>query len=96
MKLKKVAMGITVVMASSLLLVGCGSSDDSSKDKKSTDTKQTETKKTAKTDGTMTDGTYKLEEKNFDDKGWKGFMSIEVKDGKITKANYDYKTKMAN
>ncbi|HDU0914541.1 TPA: FMN-binding protein [Listeria monocytogenes] len=93
MKLKKVAMGITVVMASSLLLVGCGSSDDSSKDKKSTDTKQTETKKTAKTDGTMTDGTYKLEEKNFDDKGWKGFMSIEVKDGKITKANYDYKNK---
>ncbi|KKD50304.1 extracellular electron transfer flavoprotein PplA [Listeria seeligeri] len=91
MKLKKVAMGITVVMASSLLLVGCGSSDDSSKDKKDTDTKQTETKKTAKTDGTMTDGTYKLEEKNYDDKGWKAFMSIEVKDGKITKANYDYK-----
>ncbi|MBF2545174.1 extracellular electron transfer flavoprotein PplA [Listeria seeligeri] len=91
MKLKKVAMGITVIMASSLLLVGCGSSDDSSKDKKDTDTKQTETKKTAKTDGTMTDGTYKLEEKNYDDKGWKAFMSIEVKDGKITKANYDYK-----
>ncbi|HHT6778902.1 TPA: FMN-binding protein, partial [Listeria monocytogenes] len=45
------------------------------------------------TDGTMTDGTYKLEEKNFDDKGWKGFMSIEVKDGKITKANYDYEDK---
>ncbi|MBC1890160.1 FMN-binding protein, partial [Listeria booriae] len=53
MKLKKVAMGITVVMASSLLLVGCGSNDDSSKDKKSTDAKQTETKITAKTDGTM-------------------------------------------
>lgn len=94
MKLKKVAMGITVVMASSLLLVGCGSNDDSSKDKKDSDTKQTETKKTAaKTDGTMTDGTYKLEEKNYDDNGWKAFMSIEVKDGKITKSDYDYKNK---
>lgn len=41
----------------------------------------------------MTDGTYKLEEKNFDDKGWKAFASIEVKDGKITKASYDYKNK---
>ncbi|MCB2828615.1 FMN-binding protein, partial [Listeria monocytogenes] len=39
------------------------------------------------------DGTYKLEETNFDDKGWKGVMSIEVKDGKITNANYDYKNK---
>lgn len=47
----------------------------------------------AKTDGTMTDGTYKLEEQNYDDKGWKGFMSIKVKDGKITDANYDYKNK---
>ncbi|EUJ18417.1 putative lipoprotein [Listeria aquatica FSL S10-1188] len=41
----------------------------------------------------MTDGTYKLEEQNYDDKGWKGFMSIKVKDGKITDANYDYKNK---
>lgn len=41
----------------------------------------------------MIDGIYKLEEKNFDDKGWKGFMLIEVKDGKIIKVNYDYKNK---
>lgn len=39
MKLKKVVMGIIVVMVLSLLLVGCGSSDDSSKDKKSIDIK---------------------------------------------------------
>ncbi len=93
MKLKKVAMGLTVVVASSMLLVACGN-DNSSDKKSSEEPKQTETKKTeAKTDGTMTDGTYKLEEKNYDDKGWKAFASIEVKDGKITKANYDYKNK---
>ncbi|WP_088810702.1 MULTISPECIES: extracellular electron transfer flavoprotein PplA [Listeria] len=93
MKLKKVAMGLTVVAASSMLLVACGN-DNSSDKKSSEEPKQSETKKTeAKTDGTMTDGTYKLEEKNYDDKGWKAFASIEVKDGKITKANYDYKNK---
>ncbi|EMG28063.1 putative lipoprotein [Listeria fleischmannii 1991] len=93
MELKKVAMGITAVVASSMLLVACGN-DNSSDKKSSEEPKQSETKKTeAKTDGTMTDGTYKLEEKNFDDKGWKAFASIEVKDGKITKASYDYKNK---
>ncbi|MGJ8731068.1 extracellular electron transfer flavoprotein PplA [Listeria aquatica] len=94
MKLKKVAMGLTAVVASSMLLVACGN-DNSSSDKKSgSDTKQEQKKSAdAKTDGTMTDGTYKLEEQNYDDKGWKGFMSIKVKDGKITDANYDYKNK---
>lgn len=93
MELKKVVMGITAVVASSMLLVACGN-DNSSDKKSSEEPKQSETKKTeAKTDGTMTDGTYKLEEKNFDDKGWKAFASIEVKDGKITKASYDYKNK---
>ncbi|WP_099222949.1 extracellular electron transfer flavoprotein PplA [Listeria costaricensis] len=95
MELKKIAMGVTAVAATSILLVGCGSSDSSSSsDKKDSDSKQTETaKKDIKTDGTMNDGTYKLEEQNYDDNGWKGFMSIEVKDGKITKADYDYKNK---
>ncbi|WP_439443480.1 extracellular electron transfer flavoprotein PplA [Listeria aquatica] len=94
MELKKVAMGLTAVVASSMLLVACGN-DNSSSDKKSgSDTKQEQKKSAdAKTDGTMTDGTYKLEEQNYDDKGWKGFMSIKVKDGKITDANYDYKNK---
>ncbi|EUJ33910.1 lipoprotein [Listeria floridensis FSL S10-1187] len=95
MELKKVAMGLTAVLASSMLLVACGNGNSDSDKKSSDEPKQTEQKKSAdaKTDGTMTDGTYKLEEQNFDDKGWKAFMSIEVKDGKITKANYDYKNK---
>ncbi|WP_167628352.1 extracellular electron transfer flavoprotein PplA [Listeria valentina] len=94
MELKKVAMGLTAVVASSMLLVACGNDNSSSDKKSSNDTKQEQKKSAdAKTDGTMTDGTYKLEEKNYDDKGWKGFMSIKVKDGKITDANYDYKNK---
>ncbi|MBC1522532.1 FMN-binding protein [Listeria aquatica] len=94
MELKKVAMGLTAIVASSMLLVACGN-DNSSSDKKSGSDAKQEQKKSAdaKTDGTMTDGTYKLEEQNYDDKGWKGFMSIKVKDGKITDANYDYKNK---
>ncbi|MHC5252827.1 extracellular electron transfer flavoprotein PplA [Listeria kieliensis] len=94
MELKKVAMGLTAVVASSMLLVACGNDNNSSDKKSSNDTKQEQKKSAdAKTDGTMTDGTYKLEEQNYDDKGWKGFMSIKVKDGKITDANYDYKNK---
>ncbi|MBC2391505.1 extracellular electron transfer flavoprotein PplA [Listeria booriae] len=89
MKKKKLVMALTAVMASSMLLVACG--NDNSSDSKSSDTKQSDTKKTeAKTDGTMTDGTYKLEEKNFDDNGWKAKFSIDVKDGKITESDYNY------
>ncbi|AQY49884.1 lipoprotein [Listeria weihenstephanensis FSL R9-0317] len=93
MKKKKLAMALTAVMASSMLLVACGN-DNSSDSKSSSDSKQTDTKKTeAKTDGTMTDGTYKLQEKNFDDKGWKGFMTIKVDGNKITESDYNYKNK---
>ncbi|SHE80403.1 FMN-binding protein [Clostridium fallax] len=37
----------------------------------------------------LKNGTYKVEAKDFDDKGWKQFAEIEVKDGKIVKAEYD-------
>ncbi|MBC1457071.1 extracellular electron transfer flavoprotein PplA [Listeria newyorkensis] len=94
MKKKKLVMALTAVMASSMLLVACGNDNSSDGDSKSSDTKQTDTKKAdAKTDGTMTDGTYKLQEKNFDDKGWKAFMTITVKDNKITESDYNYKDK---
>ncbi|WP_430535915.1 extracellular electron transfer flavoprotein PplA [Listeria rocourtiae] len=97
MKKKKLVMALTAVMASSMLLVACGndnSNDSKSSDSKQSDTQKSDTTKTAgKTDGTMTDGTYKLQEKNFDDKGWKGFMTITVKDNAITKSDYNYENK---
>lgn len=93
MKVKKIAMGVTAVLASSMLLVACGNNDSGSKDKSKSDSKQTATvSKDAKKDGTLTDGTYKLEEKNYDH-GYRVSFDIKVKDGKITESNYDYLNK---
>lgn len=38
----------------------------------------------------MKDGTYKATYSHLDGKGWKPAITIEVKDGKIVKADYDY------
>ena len=37
----------------------------------------------------MKDGTYKAEYKDYDDHGWKDYVSITVQDGKITAVDYD-------
>ena len=37
----------------------------------------------------MKDGTYKAEFKDFDDHGWKDYVSITVEGGKITAVDYD-------
>lgn len=39
------------------------------------------------------DGTYKSEASDFDDKGWKPFVEVEYKDGKISSAKFDYTNK---
>lgn len=39
--------------------------------------------------GALTDGTYYAEEQEFDDHGWKGLVTVIVKDGKITNVFYD-------
>ncbi|WP_326511702.1 FMN-binding protein [Clostridium intestinale] len=36
------------------------------------------------------DGTYKAEASAFDDKGYKPFVEVEYKDGKIASAKFDY------
>ena len=38
----------------------------------------------------MNDGVYKSEAKDFDKRGWKVFLDLTVKDGKIESANFDY------
>ncbi len=35
------------------------------------------------------DGTYKAQYKDYDDHGWRDYVSITVKDGKITAVDYD-------
>jgi FMN-binding domain. len=37
------------------------------------------------------DGTYKAEYKDFDDHGYKPYIEVTIKDGKITEVNYDEK-----
>lgn len=41
----------------------------------------------------LKDGKYKAEYDKEDTRGWKAFTEIEVKDGKIVSANYDYVNK---
>ncbi len=41
----------------------------------------------------LKDGKYKAEYDKEDTRGWKAFTEIEVKDGKIISANYDYVNK---
>ena len=38
----------------------------------------------------MNDGVYKSEAKDFDKRGWKVFLDLTVKEGKIESANFDY------
>lgn len=49
-------------------------------------------KKEASTDA-LKDGKYKAEASDFDDKGWKPFVEMEVKDGKIATVKFDYTDK---
>lgn len=41
-------------------------------------------------DGAIKDGTYRAETVNFDDKGWKPFVEVTYKDGKIATVKFDY------
>jgi major membrane immunogen (membrane-anchored lipoprotein) len=44
----------------------------------------------------LKDGTYKAEEKDFDKSGYKGFVTMEVKGGKITIVTWDASDKDGN
>lgn len=41
----------------------------------------------------LKDGVYKAEQPSFDDRGWKGTVEVEVKDGKIANVKFDYVNK---
>ncbi|WP_446899707.1 FMN-binding protein [Clostridium sp. LBM24168] len=65
-----------------VLFAGCGGNTQTDKntDKANTSTEKSEVLK---------DGDYKAEAKNFDNRGWKPFVQIQVKDGKVVSARYD-------
>ncbi|MFU0825644.1 FMN-binding protein [Clostridium sp.] len=86
---------LSVILASTVisagLLAGCGSKEEAAKTNNTQN--QTQTEETAKTESALKDGTYKAEAKDFDDKGWKPFVEVEIKDGKIATVNFDYTNK---
>lgn len=51
---------------------------------------------TVNAEGKLKDGVYKLSEKNFDSHGWKQFINMTVKGGKITKVDYNFMDKNGN
>lgn len=44
-------------------------------------------------DGAVKDGTYKAETVGFDDHGWKPFVDVTYKEGKIVAVKFDYTSK---
>ena len=97
MKVNKFVKGFTTIALATVLLAACGA-DDKKDTAKSSDS-STATSESSKTEestatekvagGDLKDGTYKLEEKN-EENGYRAVFEMTVKDGKITKSNYDY------
>lgn len=99
MKSRKFVTGFAM-LALSVLVLGACSADDKGKDSSSestaassavsSDSSSTEASSEAKVvaGGELKDGTYTLEEKNYSN-DYRTKFSITVKDGKITKSEYD-------
>lgn len=90
MKMKKIVSGFAVVAFTTLALAACGGSNDK-ESASSSSASSSEAVKPAEKEagGDLKDGTYKLEEKNYSN-GYRVVFDMTVKDGKITKSNYDY------
>ena len=97
MKINKFVKGFTAIAMTTVLLAACGA--DNKKDTAKSSESSSATSKSSKTEestatekiagGELKDGTYKLEEKN-ESNGYRAVFEMTVKDGKITKSDYDY------
>lgn len=88
MRTTKFVKGFAAIVLSTLVLAACGSDnkDTSSSETSASSSAAIESVKEAGAD--LQDGTYKLEEKNYSN-DYRVSFEITVKDGKITKSNYD-------
>ncbi|MBC2398155.1 FMN-binding protein [Clostridium tetanomorphum] len=84
--MKKVLSVVLTSILSLSLLAGCGSSN------KDTNTSADKTKDT-KTAAEYKDGKYKATYNKLDNHGWKAFVEVEIKDGKIASVDFDYLNK---
>lgn len=94
MKMKKFLTGFTTLALATVLLAACGSNDkketkESSAESSKVVESSSEAKAPKKVAGAdLKDGTYKLEEKNYSH-GYRTVFTIEVKDGKIVKSDFN-------
>lgn len=94
MKMKKFLTGFTTLALATVLLAACGSNDKKETKESSTESSKvvessSEAKAPKKVAGAdLKDGTYKLEEKNYSH-GYRTVFTIEVKDGKIVKSDFN-------
>lgn len=81
--MKKI-IALTMITALSItIFAGCS--------KPTTSDKSATTPTTTTNSGNLKDGNYSAIYDHIDGKGWKPFLTVEIKDGKITKANFNYK-----
>lgn len=83
MNKKLISSLIITAVVSTGLLAGCGAKKEAA----------TAASSNTETAATLKDGTYKTEASDFDDKGWKPFVEMEVKEGKIATVKFDYTNK---
>ena len=80
--MKKIFIFLLLCFIAAASAAGCGGNQDKSGNDKS----KGGTKPTA----SYTDGTYRAEFDRYDPRNWIPYVEITIKDGKITKAYYDY------
>ncbi len=80
---KKFLLGLLAsAIISTGLLAGCGEKKEAAP-----------ANANSTTQATFKDGKYKAEASDFDERGWKPFAEMDVKDGKIASAKFDYVNK---
>ncbi|WP_125151948.1 FMN-binding protein [Clostridium rectalis] len=82
--MKKISGIVLCIAMTMTLFAGCASSNDGNKGAK--DSKETKTI-------TYKDGKYKASYDKADSHGWKAFVELEVKNGKISAVDFDYLSK---
>lgn len=83
MKRKLIALLLATTVIGAGLLTGCKSREAAPSSSNNTAT-------TGQNQSGLKDGKYKAEASDFDERGWKPFVELDVKEGKITAVTFDY------
>lgn len=92
--MKKLVGLMLILTVVGSLFIGCGKKEDETVPAEETTNKES-TEANASTDATepkaseLADGIYFAEDEKFEDSGWKSVLTLEVKDGKISKVDWN-------